>query len=176
MKNKVLVFKSSFDKVIERGLPSFWDGNNDLIPLEAYKDYGVLFDPKHIFDDLGAPSYDDHAELEMMMRNAWDHKYPLGKEWGDMMIQIKKDLAEIQESQHFFFEPAKTKTTHHPESIQQASQFQRVTRTRQQWHQHLGIRASWTFLNNFLSLLKLCYDTTHFWIIPLMVSRNHLEV
>jgi len=107
MKNKVLVFKSSFDKVIERGLPSFWDGNNDLIPLEAYKDYGVLFDPKHIFDDLGAPSYDDHAELEMMMRNAWDHKYPLGKEWGDMMIQIKKDLAEIQESQHFFLNQRK---------------------------------------------------------------------
>lgn len=26
-----------------------------------YNDYGVLFDLKHIFDERGTPSYDDHA-------------------------------------------------------------------------------------------------------------------
>lgn len=94
-----------------------------------YNDYGVLFDLKHIFYELGTPSYDDHVELEMMMRNAWDHKYPLGKEWGDMMIQIKKALAEIKDSQNFAFEPEIEEIMQHRESSQQGSQFQRVTRT-----------------------------------------------
>lgn len=92
MTNKVLAFKCAFDKVIQRGLPPFLDGNSDLIPLDTYKerlttarencaninalslgikgvavykvfynDYGVFFDLKHIFDELGMPSYDHHA-------------------------------------------------------------------------------------------------------------------
>lgn len=92
------------------GLPTFWDGNNDLILYDTYKelliskkeycahipllapgikgstifkilynDYNILFELKHIFSELGAPSYDDHSELDMMVRNDRDHKYPLGK-------------------------------------------------------------------------------------------------
>lgn len=38
MIDKVMAFNSAFDKVIQRGLPPFWNGNNDLIPLEAYKE------------------------------------------------------------------------------------------------------------------------------------------
>lgn len=116
MTNKVVAFKYSFDKVITWGLPSFWDGNINLIALEEYEeilkktkedfsdinalvlnlkgvvvyktlynDYGVLFDLKHIFDDLFAPSYVDHVETEITI-SAKDHKYPLGKEWGDMVV------------------------------------------------------------------------------------------
>lgn len=38
MTKKVLAFKSAFGKVIQRVIPPFWDGNNDLIPLDAYKE------------------------------------------------------------------------------------------------------------------------------------------
>jgi len=38
MTNKVVAFKSAFDNVILRGLHSFWDGNNDFISLENYKE------------------------------------------------------------------------------------------------------------------------------------------
>jgi len=69
-----------------------------------YNAYNILFDLKHIFDELGTPSYDNHSELDMMVRNARDHKYPLGKEWGEMMVQIKKALAALQERQTSTFE------------------------------------------------------------------------
>jgi len=36
--NKVKAFKSSFNTVIRLGLPTFWDGNNDLIPYDQYKE------------------------------------------------------------------------------------------------------------------------------------------
>lgn len=68
----------------------------------------------------------------MMMMNGRDHKYPLGKEWGEMMIQIKKALAAIQESQIFSFEAEIEEIAQQPESSQQGSQLQKVTRKRQQ--------------------------------------------
>lgn len=69
-----------------------------------YNEYNILFELKHIFSELGTPSYDDQLELDMMVRNARDHKYPLGKEWGEMMVQIKKALATHQERKTSAFE------------------------------------------------------------------------
>jgi len=117
MTKKVLEFKSTFENVIQGDLPPFWDGNNDLIPLEVYKeklsairedcaninalapaikgatiynvlynDYRVCFDLKKFFDELGTPSFDDISDIEMMIRSTRDHKYPLNKEWGEMMV------------------------------------------------------------------------------------------
>jgi len=40
----------------------------------------------------------------MMVKNARDHKYPLDKEWGEMMAQIKKALAALQDSHTSPFE------------------------------------------------------------------------
>jgi len=31
-------FKRNFDEVIKKGLPNFWDRNNELYPLEKYKE------------------------------------------------------------------------------------------------------------------------------------------
>jgi len=94
-----------------------------------YNDYGIIFYLKHIFYELTAPSYANHPELVMTMRNAEDHKYPLGKEWGDMTIQIKKALAkttlvDIQYSP----EVAESEHSQQPESSQHGAQFQRVLR------------------------------------------------
>lgn len=59
----------------------------DTIFKTLYDDYNILFDLKHIYDDLGMPSYNDHSELDMMLRNSNKHKYFLGKERGEMMVK-----------------------------------------------------------------------------------------
>jgi len=133
--NKVKAFKSSFNSVIRWGLPTFWDGNSDLISYDQYKDllikkredvahisalssnikgstvykllyddYKILFALKHIFDELGTPSYDDHLKLEMMIRSATEHKYPLSKEWGEMMLYIKEATSGQQSKKIASFE------------------------------------------------------------------------
>lgn len=50
------------------------------------------------------PSYDDHLELEMMIRSATKHKYPLGKEWVEMTLYIKKATSGQQSKQVASFE------------------------------------------------------------------------
>jgi len=130
MTNKVFAFKSKFDKVIKICLPSFWDGNGDVMNLVDYKghlkgakedcadidkltssikgeivyktlynDFDIIFGLKHIVYELSAPTYVDHVELEMKKRNTRDHKYPLGKEWGEMMILIKKAFPQATHSE-----------------------------------------------------------------------------
>jgi len=51
MINKVVSFKSKFDKVITSRLPSLWDGNNYRIALEEYKE--ILKNTKEDNSNIG---------------------------------------------------------------------------------------------------------------------------
>lgn len=57
----------------------------------------------------------------MTMRNARDHKYPLGKEWGDMMIQIKKALAQLDQDKEFF-SPELADSEHSQQQLESSQQ------------------------------------------------------
>jgi len=123
-----------------------------IVYKTLYNDYDVLFDLKHIFDEMNAPSYVDHAEIEMNMRNTKDHKYPLGKDWGEMTIQIKKALAQTKPAVvQYSPEAAELEHSQQPKSGQQGAQFQIVLKPHQGWRQRLKVRAQLSCIRKFLS-------------------------